>query len=357
LERDTAVPKPRIAGIDLFCGVGGLTYGLQKAGIDIVAGIDLDPACEFPFTENNKATFIRKDIRDLTGDELLRLYPKRCLRLLAGCAPCRPFSPFLRGANQKKHKDWGLLGEFSRLVMETKPDLVTMENVPGLASKAIFRTFVSQLRAAGYDVDARSVYCPTIGIPQQRRRLVLMASRIGPITVPLGDYQADEYVTVRNAIGHLPRLSAGDTDSKDALHRARHLTQRNLERLQASRPGGTWRDWPKELRSRCHRKKSGASYKSVYARMSWDEPSPTITTQAYNFGTGRFGHPDQDRAITLREAAILQTFPPRYRFVGAKQPIFLATIGRLIGNAVPPLLGLHVGRELMRVAACWKVMK
>ncbi len=344
--------KPCVAGIDLFCGVGGLTYGLQRAGINVVAGIDLDPTCEFPFTQNNKAAFIRKDIKDVAGDELLRLYPKRGFRLLAGCAPCRPFSQFRRGANGRKHKDWGLLGEFSRLVMETQPDLVTMENVPDLASKVVFKTFVRKLHAAGYDVDARSVYCPTIGIPQHRRRLVLVASRMGPISVPPGNYEPEEYVTVRGAIGNLPKLIAGQTDSRDALHRARRVSQKNLERLRASRPGGTWKDWPKELRSRCHRKKSGASYQSVYARMRWDAPSPTITTQAYNFGTGRFGHPDQDRSITLREAAILQTFPRRYRFVSPGEPIFLAPIGRLIGNAVPPLLGFHIGRELMRVAAC-----
>ena len=351
------MPKLCVAGIDLFCGAGGLTYGLQKAGVNVVAGIDVDPACEFPFTKNNKATFIRKDIKDVTGAELLRLYPKRGIRLLAGCAPCRPFSSLQRGANSRKHKDWGLLGEFARLVVEMMPDLVTMENVPDLASKVIFKEFVHTLREAGYDVDAKSVYCPTIGIPQHRRRLVLLASRIGPIAVPPGCYQPGKYVTVRRAIGHLPQLKAGQTDPKDAIHKARHVNQRNLERLQASRPGGTWKDWPKELRSKCHRKKSGLSYKSVYARMSWDEPSPTITTQAYNFGTGRFGHPEQDRAITLREAAILQTFPRRYRFVNLKEPVLLATIGRLIGNAVPPLLGLHIGRELVRVAACREKLK
>lgn len=342
---------PRVTGIDLFCGAGGLTYGLKKAGIDVIAGIDLDPACEFPFTKNNRAAFIRKDVKDVAGDELSSLYPKGAVRLLAGCAPCRPFSQFRRGADGKKHEEWGLLSEFSRLVIEIKPDLVTMENVPGLASKGVFHTFVRRLRSAGYEVHARSVYCPTVGIPQQRRRLVLVASLIGPISVPPGGVRPEEYITVRNAIGHLRKLSAGQTDAKDSLHKARGVSQKNLERLRASRPGGTWKDWPKELRSKCHRKKSGASYKSVYARMEWDEPSPTITTQAYNFGTGRFGHPDQDRAITLREAAILQTFPREYEFVGPGQPVFLGPIGRLIGNAVPPLLGLHIGRELMRVAA------
>jgi DNA (cytosine-5)-methyltransferase 1 len=341
----------RIVGIDLFCGVGGLTYGLRKAGIEIVAGIDLDPACNFPYTKNNNARFIRKDVRDVTGDELSRLYPKRGLRLLAGCAPCRPFSSLRRGADGRTHKDWGLVGEFSRLVMETVPDLVTMENVPDLASKAIFCDFVETLKSAGYYVTSRSVYCPTIGIPQHRRRLVLIASRIGPVSVPNGKYVEEEFATVRGAIGALPRLSAGEADPTDPLHKARCVNKTNLKRLRASRPGGTWKDWPKELRSSCHRKRSGASYKSVYARMSWDEPSPTITTQAYNFGTGRFGHPEQDRSITLREAAILQTFPRRYRFVKPGDPVFLAPIGRLIGNAVPPLLGLHIGRELMRVAA------
>lgn len=345
------MPKRRIAGIDLFCGAGGLTYGLKKSQIEIVAGIDLDPACEFPFTKNNKAKFIKKDIKDITGAELLKLYPRGAARLLAGCAPCRPFSQFRRGADCTKHDEWGLLGEFSRLIMEVKPELVTMENVPDLASKAVFHAFIRRLESAGYDVHFRSVYCPTIGIPQHRRRLVLMASMLGPITVPAGTCDPENFLTVRNAIGLLPPLAAGQEDPKDRLHKARGLTETNLERLRASRPGGTWKDWPKELRAKCHRKRTGASYQSVYARMEWDKPSPTITTQAYNFGTGRFGHPDQDRGITLREAAILQTFPRRYQFVSPKNPVFMEPVGRLIGNAVPPLLGVHIGKELMRVAS------
>jgi DNA (cytosine-5)-methyltransferase 1 len=344
------VPKRRVVGIDLFCGAGGLTYGLKKSQIEIIAGIDLDPACEFPFTRNNGAKFIKKDVKDLTGKELAKLYPRGAIRLLAGCAPCRPFSRLRRGADGTKHDEWGLLGEFSRLALELKPELVTMENVPDLASKPVFHAFVRSLQKAGYEVHSRSVHCPTIGIPQHRRRLVLMASLLGPITVPEGHCDPENFSTVRNAIGLLPPLAAGEVDRKDRLHKARGLTKTNLERLRASRPGGTWKDWPTELRAECHRKRTGATYKSVYARMEWDKPSPTITTQAYNFGTGRFGHPDQDRGITLREAAILQTFPRRYQFVSPKDTVFIKTVGRLIGNAVPPLLGLHIGKELMRVA-------
>lgn len=340
-----------VSGIDLFCGAGGLTYGLKKAGITVIAGIDLDPACEFPFAANNEAKFIKADIRELSGTDLSSLYPADTIRLLAGCAPCRPFSPFRRGSDNSDLDEWGLLGEFCRLVRELKPDLVTMENVPDLASKPIFRDFVRALRRFGYDVDSRSVYCPPFGIPQHRRRLVLLASKIGSVKVPFGLLPPDKYRTVRDAIGTVPQLAAGESDSTDRLHKARSVTEKNLQRLRASRPGGTWKDWPRSLRAPCHRKKSGASYQSVYSRMVWDEPSPTITTQAYSFGTGRFGHPEQDRSITLREAAILQTFPRRYRFVKPREPVFLARVGRLIGNAVPPRLAFFIGKELVRSAS------
>ncbi len=343
--------KRLVAGIDLFCGAGGLTYGLRRAKISVVAGIDLDPACEFPFTANNDARFIQADVRDLTGSDLAALYPPGAIRLLAGCAPCRPFSPFRRGADDNsRHDEWGLLGEFARLLGELRPELVTMENVPDLASKRPFREFVGTLQKLGYHVDARSVYCPPLGIPQHRRRLVLVASRLGPVKVPTGSLTPGEYRTVRDALAALPKLAAGEADPRDRLHKARSVNDTNLRRLRASRPGGTWRDWPKDLRAPCHRKKTGATYQSVYARMMWDEPSPTITTQAYNFGTGRFGHPEQDRSITLREAAVLQTFPRRYRFVKPREGVFMARVGRLIGNAVPPRLAFFVGKELVRAA-------
>src|SRR6266542_3202230 len=152
--------QPTIAGIDLFCGAGGLTYGLRKAGINIVAGVDLDPACEFPFTANNRSRFIEADVRELTVGSLSKFYPSGAIRLLAGCAPCRPFSPFRRGSKSSDHDDWGLLREFGRLVDELRPELVTMENVPDLASKPLFQRFVGALRRLDYHVNWRSVYGP-----------------------------------------------------------------------------------------------------------------------------------------------------------------------------------------------------
>ena len=340
-----------VHGIDVYCGAGGLSYGLRKAGIRITAGIDLDPASEFPFTWNNHTRFIKADVRDLSADDLCGLYPQGSIRLLAGCAPCRPFSPFRRGMYNSNDKEWGLLKEFGRLATELKPELLTMENVPGLASKPVFRGFVKTLRRLGYDVDYESVYCPRFGVPQQRRRLVLLASLIGPVKVPTGTRSHQTFRTVRDVLGSLPKLKAGKRDPKDRLHWARSVNEINLRRLRSSQPGGTWEDWPQSLRAKCHKKKKGATYRSVYARMVWDEPAPTITTQAYNFGTGRFGHPEQDRSITLREAALLQTFPRRFRFVRPREKVCFKHVGRLIGNAVPPRLAYFVGKEIMRVAA------
>lgn len=344
-----------IVGIDLFCGAGGLTYGLGQAGIKVALGVDLDPACEYPFTANNDAEFLKADIKDVSGASLLRRYPKGSIRLLAGCAPCRPFSPLRRKSKGKPHEDWSLLEEFGRLVKTIKPELVTMENVPDLRSRKMFKTFVRQLKELKYKVDYKSVFCPRLGIPQARRRLVLLASRIGEVKVPIGELSPDKYSTVRQAIGEMPELEAGKADPKDKLHKARSLSKTNLRRLQASSAGGTWRDWDHDLRAPCHQKKTGASFQSVYARMTWDDPSPTITTLSYNFGTGRFGHPEQDRAISLREAAILQTFPKDYEFVKVDEPVYLMPVGRLIGNAVPPALATAVGAELVRVASAYNV--
>jgi len=350
------VPVPteragKIVGIDVFCGVGGLTYGLRRAGIEIACGVDLDPACKYPFTQNNGIPFLCKDISQVTGKELAKLYPTGVTRLLAGCAPCRPFSPLRRGSDNSRDDEWCLIDEFRRLVRELKPELVTMENVPDVASKPVFDRLIRTLDDLGYNVDWDSVYCPRLGIPQSRRRLVLLGSLLGPPEVPRGSHKPAEYRTVRETIGALPTVEAGKSHPADRLHAARSMSPKNIRRLQASTPGGTWLDWPDELRAKCHRKKSGSTYGNVYARMSWDEPSPTITTLAYSFGSGRFGHPEQDRSLTLREAALLQTFPRKYRFVERGKKVNFAQVGRLIGNAVPPKLARAIGRELVRSAA------
>jgi DNA (cytosine-5)-methyltransferase 1 len=227
--------------------------------------------------------------------------------------------------------------------------------VTGIVTTAIFKSFIRTLLDNQYIVDYRPCYGTRYGLPQFRRRLVLVASRIGPVEVPSGSVE-EPATTVREAIGGMPEVRHGEADPDDPLHAARKLTDINLSRMKASQPGGTWEDWPSELRAPCHRKTSGGTFRSVYARMEWDKPSPTITTQAHNFGTGRFGHPEQDRAITLREAAILQGFPYDYRFVRPGGKVEFAPLGKLIGNAVPPPLGKAIGDVLVERGHCPETM-
>lgn len=331
----------KIEAVDLFCGVGGLTCGLAKAGVVVKAGYDIDDACEYPYSENNKAIFVTKSVYELEGSEVKRWYSPGVVRLLAGCAPCQPFSTLANGRDTTNDEKWGLLGEFARLVREVRPELVTMENVPRVTNHSPYAGFVQTLKDMGYHVDARRLRCADYGVPQERRRFVLVASRLGEIEIPP---PSKTMCTVRDAISNLPSLEAGEVDATDPLHKARRLSPVNLQRIRTSKPGGTWSDWPEELRAPCHQVESGQSFKSVYARMSWDKPSPTITTQCFNFGTGRFGHPEQDRAITLREAAILQSFPRNYQFTRPGETVHFMTIGRMIGNAVPPRLGEIVGQ-------------
>jgi DNA (cytosine-5)-methyltransferase 1 len=332
-----------IAVIDLFCGAGGLAFGLKTAGLHIAAGVDLDPACKHPLEANTGASFKCKDIAAVTTHDLHSWFGDAQVRVLAGCAPCQPFSTYSQSRKSVDDR-WILLREFKRLAEAAKPEVVTMENVPGLASQAVWREFVAALDSAGYHTAWEEVDCTKYGIPQRRRRLVLLASRLGPIELAEEQTSAQ---TVKDAIGELPAIGAGEQAENDPLHTASSLSGTNMRRIRASRPGGTWRDWPEELRAKCHRRSSGKTYPSVYGRMEWDRPAPTITTQCYGFGNGRFGHPDQDRAISLREAAILQSFPPHYSFVADGKPVSFSAVGTLIGNAVPPKLGEAIGRSIV----------
>jgi len=333
-----------IACVDLFCGAGGLTHGLTSEGIKVVAGIDVDEACRHPFETNNAAQFINEDVGRFTPRRLDELFGDAEIRVLAGCAPCQPFSTYAQRYDVVGSPRWGLLYQFGRLIKATYPDLVTMENVPSVAKHAVFDDFVKTLEKMGYHVNQGVVDCSLYGLPQSRRRMVLMASRFGPIELVAPTH--DHPVTVRSAIGRLAPIDQGGAHPRDPLHAASKLSDLNLERIRASRPGGTWRDWPKHLIADCHRRDTGRTYPGVYGRMVWDEPAPTLTTQFYGFGNGRFGHPEQDRAISLREGAILQGFPKSYSFIPDGAPVHFKALGRMIGNAVPVTLGEVIGRSI-----------
>ncbi len=325
-------PRP-ISVLDLFCGAGGLTHGFVLEDLDVVAGIDVDSACKFPYEANSDARFIEKDVAKLTTKEVKILFGDAPVKILAGCAPCQPFSTYAQRYDERRDHKWGLLNEFTRLAKSTKPDVITMENVPMLAKHPVFMDFVKTLKRLKYHTWFGVVDSSEYGVPQMRKRLVLLASLHGEIT--LVPPTSPKPRTVKQAIGKLRPLGAGEIAPRDRLHMTATLSDLNMKRMKASKPGGTWRDWPKHLVAECHKRSSGRTYPGVYGRMEWDKPSPTMTTQCFGFGNGRFGHPDQDRAISLREAAILQSFPRKYKFIDPKQEVHFKTMGRLIGNAVP----------------------
>lgn len=339
----------KIGVIDLFCGIGGLSYGMKNQGFDIIAGFDTDRTCKYAFETNNEAKFYAQDVNTISKKQIKDLFKGYDIKILAGCAPCQPFSSYAFKVKEKDHHKYDLLYQFGRLVELTKPDIVTMENVTQILSfklKPVLSDFVELLRRNGYHVSVNKVFCPDYGIPQTRKRVVLLASRFGDISLIEKTHTPEQYVTVRQTIGDLPTLRAGEVDPNDSLHKSRSLTDLNMQRIKATPPNGGWRNWPEELRLDCHKKDTGKSFGSVYGRMAWDAPSPTMTTLCTGIGNGRFGHPEQDRAISVREAALFQTFPLEYRFFPPDEAVSTTKASRYIGNAVPPALGMITAKSI-----------
>ena len=339
-----------INAVDLFCGVGGLTHGIQRAGINVVAGFDIAKECQYSFEFNNDATFIYKDVKEIEDGEITALYPNDTdIKILMGCAPCQPFSAYSHrykdSENRKQKMD--LLDYFGKQVELVLPDIVSMENVPQMQKDFVFHNFVQLLKDNGYSVDWKVVYAPEYGVPQNRKRLLLLASKLGEIKLQEPLYSKENFPTVKDAISHLRPIKAGEVDKKDFLHRSRKLSDLNLERIRSSKPGRTWKDWDQKLLPECYKKSSGSSYRSVYGRLEWDKPSSTITTQFVGYGNGRFGHPEQDRALSLREGAILQTFPDDYQFVEKSEDVSFVKLAMQIGNAVPVKLGEVIGTSII----------
>lgn len=335
--------------VDLFCGVGGLTHGFIKESFKVRAGIDNDASCRYAYEANNDSIFIAKDVNDVQGEQINELYSKDCIKILVGCAPCQPFSSY--NFKNEDTKKWFLLHEFARLITEVQPEIVSMENVPQLLNftkASVFHDFLNVLIDNKYKVDYKIVDCPKYGIPQKRKRLVLLASKLGEISLIPPTHNETNFVKVRDIIANLEPLKHGEKSEKDPLHRASALNTINLKRIKQSKQGGTWRDWDEDLLLKCHKKESGKTYVSVYGRMSWDEPSPTITTQCNGLGNGRFGHPEQDRAISLREAALLQTFPQDYKFFDEDKNTPTRAIATHIGNAVPVDLGRIIAKSIKK---------
>ncbi|MDR1759664.1 MAG: DNA cytosine methyltransferase [Fibrobacter sp.] len=344
--------KNSVEVIDLFCGIGGLSYGMRQSGMRIVAGFDIDDTCKYAYEKNNKASFFSQDIKSITGEFIKNLYKSEySLRVLAGCAPCQPFSSYAFKNKKKDADKYDLLYEFGRIVKKVKPDIITMENVAQILNfkeKPVLQDFIQTLKTNGYKVSVNKVFCPDYGIPQRRTRLVLLASKLGEISLIPKTHIPEKYVTVKDIIGDLPPIKAGETCKTDKLHIAKSLSEKNLKRIKATPYGGGWRDWSEDLQLDCHKKETGKSFGSVYGRMVWEEPAPTMTTLCTGLGNGRFGHPEQHRAISLREAALIQTFPFEYEFFAPNENIAMTKASRYIGNAVPVKLGYVIGQSILK---------
>ena len=339
-----------VKAIDLFCGTGGLTLGLCRAGWEVTAGIDIDSAAAVTYRRNNPDTkFVTADLRFVTDDDVRRLVgvtPNREL-LLAGCAPCQPFSKQRPRHGLAERSDTALLMQFVRLVKALRPAAALMENVPGVTSVpgfSSFRRFLATLRDCGYDCDHGVLNARDFGVPQHRKRYVLLVILDAPALLPrpTQTLQVQE-LTVRDAIAHFPKIDAGETHCCIPNHSAANLSLLNMERIRVTPPdGGSRQQWPPALELPCHQQ-AGVGFSDVYGRMWWDRVAPTLTSRCNSLSNGRFGHPEQDRAISLREAAALQTFPDDYEFFGSKHGI-----AKWIGNAVPVSFAEVLGRAALQ---------
>lgn len=339
---------PDIVAVDLFCGVGGLTCGLRQAEIGVRAGFDVDESCEFAYEKNNEgAEFFPKDIAEMSAKDILPHFAGAEFTALVGCAPCQPFSMLRENRREKgrvqSDERWGLLNDFAKLVRKTKPDIVSMENVPGLRRQPVYADFIRTLQECGYHADGDFggiVNCADYGVPQARKRLVVLASRRGKIKLLPPSHRE------HGLAGECFDKMRGKSERDDPAHISYNLTATNKKRIKASKPGGSWRDWRKGLAVPCHGER-GHNFTSPYGRMSNDAPAPTITTQFCFYSCGRFGHPDEDRAITVREGALLQSFPADYEFFAAGVRPRINKLARHIGNAVPPALGYAIGESIV----------
>ncbi|GHT16951.1 restriction endonuclease subunit M [Bacteroidia bacterium] len=343
------------AVVDLFCGIGGLTHGFVKEKFTVSAGVDFDNTCRYAYNTNNKAYFLYRDITNLTADELNNLYPKNKRKILVGCAPCQPFSIFNYKNNNNAERQavdnkWRLLYSFANLIEATQPEIVSMENVPQLQkfnNGKVFNDFVLRLKKNGYKVSYGIVNAQNYGVPQRRKRLILLASKHSKFELIPATHK-DNYVTVRQAIGHLPEIEDGEHCKDDFLHFPRKLSKLNKKRVLATPEGGGWKDWDDSLVLECHKKQGGQMYSSVYGRMSWEDVAPTMTTYCIGLNNGKFGHPQQNRAISLREAAILQSFPEKYDLIDPDVAFNAQILARHIGNAVPVGLGQAIAKSIKK---------
>lgn len=337
---------------DFFSGCGGTTQGLKTAGFEPTLSIDHDHDATQTYQLNHPNTHtLQTDIQNLPTNTIKpwTQTTKNQTRLFVGCAPCQPFAAHQKTKHQND-KRTHLLLEFLRFVETYQPELILVENVAGLTriphKNSPFTHFVNTItKQHNYHTTHKIIKSSDYGVPQTRRRLILLASKLGPITLPHPTHGPDTpnpTPTIQPFIQHLPPLKAGQTHPTDPTHRAAHLSPLNLQRIKHTPPGGDRRHWPPHLLPNCHNG-TFKGHTDTYGRLHWNKPAPALTTRCVSYSNGRYGHPTQNRGITAREAACIQTFPPNYQFAGG-----LTSQAKQIGNAVPPLLAEKIGHHLIQ---------
>lgn len=357
----THIKNKKIAVYDFFCGCGGSSRGFQKAGMDIAFALDIDQDAKSTFKKNFPSTvFCDKSIKDLSSSDLERVLAQYndCYKLFCGCAPCQPFTK--QNTESPTNDDRkNLLTYFGAIVKNNLPDFVFVENVPGLQKvpkdkHGPFPAFKELLTELGYQLSYGVVAAQDYGAPQLRRRFVLLASRHGEISIPEPTHGNDPkipYKTVYDAIHDLPAIVAGENYESNAIlnHRAAMLSELNMQRIRAStHDGGGRNNWPKELWPECYTRKNEdgsthSGHTDCYGRLWWHKPATGLTTRCISYSNGRFGHPVQDRALSVREAARLQGFNDAFEFTGN-----LNSMARQIGNAVPVDLAFAMGKHFIK---------
>lgn len=346
--------KSTLRAVDFFCSGGGMSYGIQESGIQILAGIDFDKNCKETYEANIKgAEFIHADVFNLKEKELeekLSLNRNDDELILIGCSPCQ-FWSIINTTKEKSKQSKNLLIEFHRFVAYFNPGYVVVENVPGVLKRkeeSGLNEFITWLETKGYKVHFKVHEVSNYGVPQHRKRFTLIANRISEIELePV--LVIGRRITVRDVLGDkngFAKISQGHKDESDFMHSVAGLNALNLERLSITpHNGGTRMAYVnnERLAPRCHFGKIDG-FKDIYGRMWWDKPSPTITTKFFSFSNGRFGHPEEDRAISIREGATLQSFPKTYKFKGTS----IANVARMIGNAVPPKYATAIGKAIIQ---------
>lgn len=354
INRSAARQNHKLKAVDFFCGAGGMSYGLYQAGIQVLAGVDFDPDCKKTYEENIPGAFyLHRDIKKLEVDELsvlLDLTVRDDSLVFCGCSPCQYWTK-INTNKQKSKQSKDLLLEFKKFIEYFLPGYIVIENVPGLFNKPVesgLDELIKTLDKLGYAWHHKIINSLHFNVPQNRRRYLLIASRVNDSIAHPPEAEIDG-LTVRNFIGDesfFPPIPDGHKDSDDRIHTTMKMSDKNKRRIEVTpHDGGTrmsWKDDP-NLQINAYKGKDNL-FRDVYGRMFWDKPAPTITTRFNSLSNGRFGHPEQNRAISLLEGAVLQTFPISYKFLGNSEN----SIARQIGNAVPPELAKRIGEELIR---------